>query len=191
MFKLPNNNSINHEALIDFMLDTNKNYTNWLDGESGECLLEEELIKKFGKDEFRQKKSKRFFQVPKISNFNRLQWMIRYISEIIEFEDKKLAEKLKDIVVSENPQINFIKTLQKTKDGWIYGWNSWISDNAFEEMKLWFHSLPIYIKEELEYFCDCPICQAMQVGQTSKEVLEDAFRETSFKNILKSINDNK
>lgn len=87
---------------------------------------------------------------------------------------------------------NFVKALKQSKDGWIYGWDSWEGDNAFEKMKLWFEKLPFDIKEKMEYFCDCPICQTMKEGRTSEKDLKNAFRETNFKNVMEDIyQDNK
>ena len=192
MFILPNNKQIDYEAVIDAMINPADKHIYWLDSETGECLLESMLIKKIGTANFNSEKNKKYFKVPKITNFSRLQWMASYITEMVEFENEEFAKKLEKIINRENPYINFVKVLKKSKDGWIYGWDSWEGDSAFEEMKEWFKKLPFEIKEEMEFFCDCPICQAMKEGRTSEKDLKHAFREANFKNVLGDIyQDNK
>jgi pyrroloquinoline quinone (PQQ) biosynthesis protein C len=125
--------------------------------------------------------------VPKTSNPDYLQWMASYISEMVEVENKEFAKKLRKIIKEKNPYGNFVKALEEPEDGWIYGWNSWEGDNAFEEMKKWFIKLPFKIREEMDHFDDCPICQTMKEGKTSPKELQGAFRKANFKKILDDI----
>jgi len=48
-------------------------------------------------------------------------------------------------------------------------------------MRDWLDGLNINVKEEQEYFDDCPICQAMKEGRDSLEELKEAFREAKEK----------
>jgi len=188
MFILPNDKQIDYEAVIDAMLDSAEEHIYRLDCETGECGSEIKLIKEIGKAKFDAGQNSKYFQVPKITDFERLRWIESYITGVVEDEDKIFAEKLRNILVEENPYDNFIKTLEESKDGWIYGWNSWEGDSAFEEMKQWFARLPFEIREEMDCFDgDCPICRAMEEDRISEEELKDAFREANFNNVLEDI----
>lgn len=189
MFLLPNNKQIDYETIINAVLDLDKNKTYWLDAETGKCYQDDDLLKNNGKTNFELKKNNRYFLIPKINDFDRLQCMKEYTTEMVENEDRKFAEKLKITLNDKNPYDNFIKILEENeKDGWIYGWDSWEGDNAFEEMKEWFMTLPFEIREKMDDFgCDCPICQAMKEGKTSEIELRDAFRQANFKNVLDDI----
>lgn len=185
MFILPNNRQINYEALIDAMLDQTKEHIYWFDAETGECRLGIILIKMIGQASLNAGKNRRYFKAPKITDFTRWRWMASYTEEMVEHENKEFADKIKKIIAEENSYDNFIKALEESKDGWIYGWTSWEGDNAFEEMKKWFVTLPFEIKEEMDHFDDdCPICRAMKEGRTSEKELKDAFREANFKNAV-------
>jgi hypothetical protein len=191
MFILSNGKQINYEAIVDAMLDFANDRVYWFDAQTGERRLDFDFIKNSGKTNFEAEKKNRYFKVPKISEFIRLQWMADYTEEMVEDEDEMLAKKLGEILKDENPYDNFIKALEKEEKGWIYGWDSWEGDNAFEVMKKWFAKLPLEIKEEMDYFCDCPICQATKDGKTSPEELKDAFRKANLKNMLDDIFDKK
>jgi len=66
--------------------------------------------------------------------------------------------------------------LSKEKDDWLTAWQSWEEDSVFFCMEGWFDSLNIEIKKEMEYFDDCPVCQAMKFGLNSPDELKAAFR---------------
>lgn len=188
MFILPNNRQIDYEALIDAMLDQIQEHIYWFDTETGECRLGVTLIKMIGQASLNAGKNRRYFKAPKITNFTRLRWMASYTEEMVEHENKEFAQKIKKIIAEENSYDNFIKALEESKVGWIYGWTSWEGDNAFEKMKKWFITLPFEIKEEMDHFNDdCPICRAMKEGRTSEKELKDAFRKANFKNALEDI----
>jgi|WetSurMetagenome_2_1015567.scaffolds.fasta_scaffold02025_11 hypothetical protein len=187
MFILSNGKQINTEAIVDAMLDPANDRAYWFDVQTGECRLDIDFIKNTGKANFEAGKNNRYFKVPKISGFIRSQWMADYVAEMIEDEDKMFAKKLKEILKNENPYERFIKALEEGEKGWIYGWDSWEGDNAFEVIKEWFARLPLDIKEKMDSFCDCPICQAVEEGKTSQEELKDAFRKANLKNILDNI----
>jgi len=190
MFILSNNKQIDYEAIIDAMLDLVVDHIYWLDAQTGMCNLESWFIKNSGKVNFESGKNNRFFRVPKIAEFERWQWIAGYIAEMVECENKEFAKKLEEIKLGKNPYYDFIKILEeKENEGWIYGWNSWEGDSAFEEMKKWFIKLPLEIEEKMDHFDDCPICKAMEEGRTSEKELKDAFREANFKNVLDDIYD--
>ncbi len=189
MFILPNNKQINYEAVIDAILDQTKENIYWLDVDTGECLPETVIIKNNGKMNFENGKNSRYFKVPKVYDFDRLQWMASYITEMVENEDKGFAKRLEEIMQYEKPYDNFIGILEEKEDeGWIYGWSQWERDNAFEEMIKWFDKLPFEIREEMDIIDDnCPICRAMKEGRISEKELKNAFREANFKNAMKDI----
>jgi len=70
-----------------------------------------------------------------------------------------------------------LKILREENWIWIDTWQNWTQNYLYEEMEYWLASLPIYIKEDLELFDDCPICQAMKEGKTSFEELKESFEK--------------
>jgi protein involved in ribonucleotide reduction len=186
MFILSNHNKIDYEAVIDAMLDNTKNKHYWLDSNAGSVVLESNSIKKTSGDKLKLEKD-RYFLIPKINDFDRLSWMINYIQVVVEYEDKKLSVKLQKIVQGPNQYKNFIEALKMVGEDWLSGWDSWEGDNAFEEMKKWFGLLPIEIKEELDHFDNCSVCQAIKSGNNSAPALKNVFREANFNNVLAGI----
>jgi|GEM_PF-686962 len=187
MFLLQNHNKIDYEAVIEAMLDNAKNKHYWLDCAVGSVILESNQNKKVSTDKLKLEKD-RYFLIPKVNDFDRLSWMINYVRDIVEHEDKKLSVKLQKIVQEPNQYKNFINALKTAGEEWLSGWDSWEGDNAFEEMKEWLGLLPIEIKEELVHFDNCPICQATKSDNNSEPALKDAFREANFRTVLNNIN---
>lgn len=187
MFLLPNNSQINYEAVIEGMLDQNNDY--WLDVRSGSCFKQDVYERMIDKFDYKPLIGIRFFKIPKVDDATLKQFMIGYIKGIVEFENIDFAKQLLEILERQDACKNFVSISEKKEDkGWIYGWEQWVGDGAFEEMKKWFTSLSIEIREEIDDFgCDCPICQAMVEGKTSEEELKKAFKKANFKSILKDI----
>ena len=95
-------------------------------------------------------------------------------------DDKDMYNRLLIALCGDEPLGRFEDALHRDKT-WLGTWYQWQGDSIFEEMVNWFNSLDIEIKEEMEYFDDCPICQAMKRGEHSLEGLKAAFQESKDK----------
>jgi len=119
--------------------------------------------------------------------------MNEFVNGLIKIENPFLAGILLQALNKPNPKNEFIKAIKEHEESWIYGWNQWRADAAFEEAEIWLDSLPIDIRENWQEFfeenCDCPICKAMAEGRTNELSLKNAFREANFKQVMDSIDE--
>ena len=72
------------------------------------------------------------------------------------------AKELTTLLDNDTPYEQIIRKFEKSDGDWIDEWNSWHEDSAFEHMKNWFVELPFEIRQEMEYFDDCPVCTALK-----------------------------
>jgi len=177
MFLLPNGLKIDEEGLINGLKDTSishKYYFDILTGQVG-LIKESKGVKKIKKlDE------KRFFLLPKISKDNKKPWAQEFIEDMVRAEDLLLAEAL-DKALNIGGFDPFFKILKQSY--FVYGWPQWESHYLYEELVNWFDTLPVDIKEEFEFFDDCPVCQAMKKAkeegrELSEEELFKAFQQS-------------
>jgi len=160
MFILPNNKKIDEDAVIDAMLEENpvKKYLNL---ETGKVESKSNLNS---------------VEIPKADQEDKIAWMSDFMDGLIKFEDADLYKKLLVIISSKNGYQKCLDILSEEKDDWLTAWESWEDDTVFFCMKGWFESLNIEIKKEMEYFDDCPVCQAMKFGLNSPDELKAAFK---------------
>ncbi len=172
MLKLSNGKKIDEEGIISAMGgdETGKKY--FLDSLLGEVIIAEN---ESTMSEFKNKK--RYFLIPEVDRVKQLSWLKEAVAEVMSREDEKIFKLLSKAFVRGKSYDQCIDLIKQTDESWIYGWNSWRGDCLYDEMLDWLESLPIKIKEEQEFFDDCPICRAMKEGRDSLEELKDAFRE--------------
>lgn len=189
MYILPNNKKIDHEEIMEAMKDNNFEHHWFFDSKTGkvEFLLDDideetnQLIEKFDKDN-------RYFAVQKIPSHEQYKWMEDFVYEFVPHEDKNLAEKLAIAIDGKGAFGRFYNVLHGVDKSWLEAWREWERHCLYEEMENWFDKLSINIKEDMELFDDCPICQAMKNGENTVEGLKKAFREAKKKGGV--VNDN-
>lgn len=172
MLKLTNNKIIDGEGIIKAISGDEKGKKYFLDSLSGEVIIAE------NKDTVAGLKSKeRYFLIPEIDRVKQLEWLKSCVAEVMSREDEKMFKILSKAFIEGKTYDECIEVVKQADESWLYGWDSWRGDCLYEEMCDWLDRLNINVKEEQEFFDDCPICQAMKEGKTSHEELEEAFRQ--------------
>lgn len=185
MYLLPNKKHIDIDSAVVAVLDGDKLKIYFLDTEKGSvvCFVVE------GKNddlENIRKQSDRYFEIPRASNIEKEKWMRSFVEEMIPFEDPAFSEKLL-AVRNESFYENALEEIEKSKDGWNYGWAEWSRNYAYEIIDEWFSTLPVEITNEWEGCDDCAICRAMAECKDSAPELLKAFSEQNFMNEVEKV----
>ena len=172
MLKLANGKIIDEEGIIKALGGDAKGKKYFLDSLSGEVIIaaKESTISEF-------KNKERYFLIPEVDRAKQFEWLKSCAAEVMSHEDEKIFKLLSKTFAKGKSYDQCLDLIKQTDENWLYGWNSWRGDCLYEEMLDWLAGLPIKIKEEQEFFDDCPICRAMKEGRDSLEELKDAFRE--------------
>ena len=176
MLKLDNGKKIDEEGIIKALGGDEKGKKYFLDSLSGEVVIaaKESTISEF-------KNKERYFLIPEVSRVKQFEWLKSCAAEVMSREDEKIFKILAKAFRAGKVYDECLEIVKQVDASWLYGWDSWRGDCLYEEMRDWLDGLNINVKEEQEYFDDCPICQAMKEGRTSYEELKEAFREAKEK----------
>jgi len=176
MLKLANGKKIDEEGIIKALGGDEKGKKYFLDSLSGEVVIaaKESTISEF-------KNKERYFLIPEVSRVKQFEWLKSCAAEVMSREDEKIFKILAKAFRAGKTYDECLEIVKQVDASWLYGWDSWRGDCLYEEMRDWLDGLNINVKEEQEYFDDCPICQAMKEGRTSYEELKEAFREAKEK----------
>ncbi|HLC69630.1 MAG TPA: UPF0158 family protein [Patescibacteria group bacterium] len=165
-FVLPDGKKIDLDMLIDGLDDNNPEHHYFLNTQTGEVefVLEEfedgdvndKLMEKIDADSS-------FLRIDGVSSDEKYQWMVDYSEEIIKAEDNLLYEKLLVALNGRGSFRRFKDVLGNYSDGgWLSVWYEWQRDALFEQAKEWLDNLDIEIREEVDFFDNCPACQALK-----------------------------
>lgn len=180
MYLLSNNKQINEKVIIEAMSAEDFNRYYFLDDKTGQV---KSIYANKRLTNIEQQTNGRFI-IPQITYYEKQKWMKDFIEDFGIFmmdDDDGDAEKVYARLLLVQDKKDFyeqsLKILREENWIWIDTWQNWTQHYLYEEMEYWLASLPIYIKEDLELFDDCPICQAMKEGKTSFEELKESFEK--------------
>lgn len=177
MFKLPNGKKIDEKHIVSAMEDNDLSHLYFLDIKTGKVEAISKILNS-RKKVLKKLDDDRYFKIPKIPKRQIRNWMKQYTDEFIKREDPAFASKIYPILIGKNIFQRFRKTLEKSEEGWIHGWDQWRADLTYEALQNWLLSLPINITEEFEFFDNCPVCQAMEKAHgENKEISLDELKE--------------
>lgn len=185
MFLLPNNKKINTQEVMEGLNTNNPETHYFLNLKTGKVkIIVEGITDKAEKELKAIYKDNDLVEIPQLPSRVKYNWMKEFTEILVKNEDEKMYEKLSIVLDGQGVFRRFKDILQNDEGGWIHGWYQWENDNLFEEMMAWFESLNVGIQEDVEYFDDCPICQAMKHGLTSESELKAAFQAAKDKGAL-------
>lgn len=179
MYLLPNNKKIKDDGILEAMEDSDLTNHYFLDAKTGEVeiipeMFDEEADERLEKIE---EQSDRYFCIPQIPSYEQYKWMEEFVQDFVGREDKNLQEKLEIALDGKGAFSRFKNVLLVAGGGWFDAWEEWKRNYLYEELEVWLAGLPIDIKEDSEYFDDCPVCQAMKEGKTSFKQLKEVFQK--------------
>jgi len=120
-----------------------------------------------------------YYEVPKISSFERFDNLKEYAEEMMD--DTKAAERILFFLKKEDYN-EAMKFMKESEDYKYYGFQTWENMPAADFIFDWLSDLPVDFKEEWEYDCDCPICMATQEAekqgrQMGLSEIKEVFKE--------------
>lgn len=162
MFILPNGSKIDEEGVIKGLGNNNISSKYFLDIITGEVGVTDIKDKKIN-DKIVD--NKRYFEIPGVPEKDKIKNIKEFIKEMVLPENRFLGNLLNKTL--KGGMGSFLKLLKKTD--WIYGWPQWEGDYLYDEMRDWFETLPIEIKDNWqdELDDDCPLCQLMKQGENT------------------------
>lgn len=178
MFYLQNGMAIDVEGVLDGMLDERPYAHHILDANTGDVSCSPGIAVK-------RLDPARYYELPKISDEERGEWMEEFIREFVAPSDPALAAKLHRTVrgAGLGHAISMLKS--KAVDAkWFDGWYEWEGTCTFDVFDEWLESQPIPVTyDPLSDGCgECAVCKAVQKAveegrAPTFEELEEAFKE--------------
>jgi len=167
-FLLPNKKSVNYDEVIDAMYKGADDRHYYLNVQTGEVELNPKPL------------ANDLHRIPDVTDERRSQW-INDLLEILEQEPEDQALIQVRQGVEHGRDFQYLEKIILDDPGLSGAWDVVYGDDLFDEMRSWFDQMPIEIKYQVEWFDDCPICQAMKNGCDSLEELKTAFQEAKNK----------
>lgn len=173
MFKLFNGKKIDEEGIIKALGGNERDKKHFLDSLSGEVIIAKN---KSTTSELENKQ--RYFLIPEVGRDKQLEGLKNCATEVMSREDEKIFEILLKALRQGKTYDECVEIVKRVDDSWFYGWDSWRGDCLYDETLDWLAGLPIKIKEEHEYFDDCPICRAMkEADEEGRSLTEPELKE--------------
>lgn len=178
---LQSGRKIDMDGLLCAMEDTGESryFLDLTEGEIGEVNTKT----KQGKEKCQRLSSnKRYVEIPKIRDENRIECM-RECMDMFLKEGNKGEQKLHDEmqkILDSNDTNKFKKALvklEKSRTGWIHGWEQFRRDSAWEDAVSWIEKLPVAIEQKFEGCGDCKLCTLMEKGEHDMDDFLEAVKK--------------
>ena len=181
---LPNGIVINHQRIVDAVLEEEDYPHTYLDTITG-ALIEIPSRQSLGLwIDDNNKNNKRFLLIERFNDIDRIKYAEDFIASVLvnELSAKKIREA-RTVLVSGGCEAFEDFLITKTDD-WLIGWEIYLGEAAFEYVRDWLLQNPVIkITEQFTGCGDCAICSTMrEKSNPDIEKLMTAFQTEQFMN---------